>query len=95
MNVTEHDALLVPDDWSVQLPELPNVPPLGEAPKLTVPVGVLAPLVAVSVTVAVHDVALPAAADVGEQPTMVEVGSTMVVIVEDVPLLVAWVLSPW
>jgi hypothetical protein len=77
----------------VQLPELPNAPDVGEDVKLTVPVGVVAPLVAVSVTVAVHDVALPTTTDVGEHATLVDVESTvgageLAVIEEDCPLLV-------
>ena len=77
----------------MQLLELPNTPVVGEDVKLTVPVGVLAPLDAVSVTVAVQVVALPVATDVGEHATCVDVGSTDVM-VEDVPLLVACSLSP-
>ena len=94
MNVTAQEAVpTVPVAASVQLPELPNAPVVGEDVKLTVPVGVLAPLELVSVTVAVHVVALPVATDVGEHATLVDVGSTDV-IEEDVPLLVACSLSP-
>ncbi len=72
-----HDATpVVPVAASVQLPELPNEAVVGEDVKLTDPVGVLAPLDAVSVTVAVHDVALPVLTDAGEQATAVDVGST-------------------
>jgi len=39
----------------VQLPELPNDPLVGEDAKETVPVGVLAPLEAVSLTAAARD----------------------------------------
>jgi len=65
---------VVPVAASVQLPELPNDPDVGEAVKLTDPDGVVAPLDAVSVTVAVHDVALPTTTDDGEQATLVDVG---------------------
>ena len=61
---------------SVQLLELPNEPDVGEDVKLTVPVGVLAPLAAVSVTVAVHVAAVPVVTVVGEHATVVDVGST-------------------
>jgi hypothetical protein len=54
---------------------------VGEDVKLTVPVGAFAPLDAVSVTVAAHDVALPVATDTGEHATIVDVGSTRRVIV--------------
>ena len=67
---------MLPVAASVQLPELPNEPVVGEAVKLTAAVGVLAPLDAVSVTVAVQVVALPVATDEGEQPTLVDVGSS-------------------
>ena len=77
----------------MQLPELPNTPVVGEDVKLTVPVDVLAPLDAVSVTVAVQVVALPNATDVGERATLVDGGSSDVTDGE-VPLLVACVLSP-
>jgi hypothetical protein len=86
---------------SVQL-VLPNDPVVGDELKLTDPVGVLAPLEGVSVTIAVHVVALPNVSDVGEQATLVEVGSTAgagacdVAVTEfDWPLLVLWVPSPW
>jgi hypothetical protein len=59
----------------VQLAGLPNDPDVGADVKLTVPVGVLAPLEAVSVTVAVHVDALPVLTDPGEQDTPVDVGS--------------------
>jgi len=65
----------VPAAARAQLPELPNDPVVGADAKLTVPVGVLAPLDAVSVTVAVHVVALPVTTEAGEHPTLVEVGS--------------------
>ena len=62
------DAIpVVPVAWRVQLPALPKWPEVGEAVKLTVPVGVLAPLDWVSVTVAVHVVAVPALTELGEQ----------------------------
>jgi len=79
----------VPVTASVQLPELPNDPDVGDAVKLTVPDGVLAPLDAVSVTVAVHDAELPTVTDEGEQPTPVDVGSTVGADVPFVPVV------PW
>src|SRR5437588_546966 len=57
----------------MQLPPLPNVPGPFEL-KLTVPVGVVWPLVAVSVTVAVQVVDWPATTGCGVQLTLVEVG---------------------
>jgi hypothetical protein len=41
--------------------------------KSTVPAGVIVPLPAVSVTVAVHIVVCPSTTGLGEQPTLVEV----------------------
>ena len=77
MNDTSHDATpVVPAAASVQLAELPNDPDVGDAVKLTVPDGVLAPLDAVSVTIAAHEVEPPTVTDEGEQPTLVDVGST-------------------
>ena len=99
--MTSHDATpVVPVAASVQLPELPNDPDVGDAVKLTIPVGVLAPLEVVSVTIARHVVALPSVSAVGEHATLVEVESTVAagvvaVIEEDCPLLVLWVPSPW
>ena len=60
---------------SVQLPELPNEPHAGADVKLTVPVGVLAPLVTVSVTVAAHAMAAPVGVGEGAHATAVEDGS--------------------
>jgi hypothetical protein len=54
-------------------------------PTVTVPVGVVWPLVAVSVTVAVHVDGCPTATVAGEQATLVEVGSMGVVWVCDEP----------
>jgi hypothetical protein len=59
---------------SVQLPEPPKEPDVGCEVNLTVPVGLVAPLDAVSVTVAVHVVALPVDTEPGEQLTLVDVG---------------------
>jgi hypothetical protein len=96
--LAEQDATPTwPAPSSVQLAPLgPNDPPI-EAVRLTVPVGVLAPLVAVSVTVAVQVVACPPSSiDAGEQFTLVLVGSTeaVEVSVDDVPLLPACSVSP-
>jgi hypothetical protein len=79
VNVTWHDAVSgVPVAASVQLPELPNDPVVGADVNATVPVGVLAPLLAVSPTVAVHVVGLPVMTDAGAQATVVDVGSSPV-----------------
>jgi hypothetical protein len=79
VNVTWQEAVpVVPVGASVQLPEVPNVPVVGDEVKLTVPVGVLTPLDAVSLTVAVHDVAVPVATGEGEHATTVEDGFTAV-----------------
>jgi hypothetical protein len=100
MIATSHDATpVVPVAVSVQLPELLNSSEGGQL-KLTVPDGVVAPLDAVSVTVALHTVALSTVTELGEQPTLVDVGSTagggdVAVTEPDRPLLVLWVLSPW
>ena len=85
---------------SEQLPELPNDPEVGEALRLIIPVGVFAPLEAVSVTVARHVVAAPSVSEVGEHDTLVEVESTVgagvvAAIEEDWPLLVLCAPSPW
>ena len=99
VNVRWQDATpVVPVAASVQLPELPNDPDVGEDVKLTDPVGVVAPDEAVSVTVAVHVDALPVATELGEQLTLVDVGSgagDVAVIEFDWPLLVLWELLPW
>jgi hypothetical protein len=99
VNDTAHDATPVLVALNMQLPELPNVPDVGEDVKLTEPVGVLAPLDAVSVTVAVHDVPVPTVTDDGEHETLVDVASTggaggLAVTNPDWPLLGLWVLSP-
>ena len=60
---------------SVQLPELPNAPLVGEDPNPTVPVGVVAPVEAVSVTVTVHVDGLPVVTGEGVQEALVDVGS--------------------
>ena len=52
--------------WRVQLPGLAKCPEVREDVKLTVPVGVLAPLDWVSVTVAVQVVAVPVLTELGE-----------------------------
>jgi hypothetical protein len=80
VNVRWQDATpVVPVAANVQLPEPPNAPDVGEAVKLTDPVGVVAPVEAVSVTVAVQVVALPVLSDAGEHETPVDVGSTVLV----------------
>jgi hypothetical protein len=94
VNETPQDATpVVPVAASAQLPELPKDPVAGELVKLTVPVGVVAPLARVSVTVAVHVVALPLVIDAGEHDTAVAVES-VAAIDEDTPLLVLWATSP-
>ena len=74
-----------------QLPPPPNVP--LSVPKLTVPVGVVAPAPAVSVTVAVQVVVPFTGVDVGAQLTLVLVDRAVVVTLA-LPLLAAWLLSP-
>lgn len=75
VNVTEQDAVpSVAVAASVHARELPNDPTESEV-KLTWPVGVVAPLDAVSVTVAVHVVGLSMPTEVGEHATAVLVGS--------------------
>jgi hypothetical protein len=64
-----------------QLLVLSKVPDVGDVVKATVPVGVVAPSEAVSVTVAVQVVDEPVARLVGEHDTPVDVGSTMGVVV--------------
>jgi hypothetical protein len=72
VNVVWQDAIaVVPVAWRVQLPGLANWPAVEEAVKLTVPVGVLAPLDWVSVTVAVQVVAVPVVTGLGEQASEV------------------------
>lgn len=61
--------------------------------KFTVPVGVLAVPASVSVTVALHNVAVPAATLLGEQLTLVEV-ERVVTLTGMLPLLPVWVKSP-
>ncbi len=60
---------------SVQKPLPEKLPPPVSDVKVTVPVGVVGPLRAVSVTVAVHDVAWPMTTVSGEQVTFVVVRS--------------------
>jgi hypothetical protein len=60
---------------SVQAAGLGNVPESGEELKLTSPPGVPTGLEAVSVTVALHVVAVPVAGDDGEHKTVVDVAS--------------------
>jgi hypothetical protein len=57
-------------ELALKLPE-----PVGAAVKLTVPVGVVGPLLSVSVTVAVHVVGASRATGSGEQLTAVDVVS--------------------
>jgi hypothetical protein len=79
VNVSWQEAIpVVPVVASAQLPELPNEPVVGDEAKLTVPVGVLAPLEAVSVTVAVHVEGAPVVTDEGEHATLVDVGAGFV-----------------
>ena len=59
----------------MQAAGLGNVPVSGEEPKLTSPPGVPTGLASVSVTVAVHVVAVPVAGEEGEQATLVVVAS--------------------
>jgi hypothetical protein len=59
----------------VQFAVLPNDPAVGDAVKLTDPVGVVAPLDAVSVTVALHVVAFATLTDAGEHEAPVDVES--------------------
>jgi hypothetical protein len=70
--------------------------PLIDELKSTGPVGVLAPLAAVSLTVTVHIVATPSVPDAGRQFTLVLVGSMGVLepSVKDVPSLPPCVPSP-
>jgi hypothetical protein len=90
VNVSWQAAVpVVPVAVSVQLFELPNDPDVGAAVKLTVPVGMGAPLTAVSLTVAVHEVPLPTGTEDGEHPTLVDVVRFVAVTVEDWPLLVS------
>jgi hypothetical protein len=68
VNVIWQDAIpVVPVALRVQLPALPKWPEVGEAVKLTVPVGVLAPLDWVSVTIAAQVVAVPVLTERGVQ----------------------------
>ena len=83
---------LAPLPESVQLPPPLKVPALSEV-KLTVPVGVDAVPVAVSVTVAVQVVLAPAGTVAGVQLTAVEVERLFTVTVV-VPLDVACAVSP-
>jgi hypothetical protein len=74
VNDTWQDATpVVPVPAKLQLPEVPNDPVVGELPKLTDPVGVVAPLDAVSVTVAVHATTPATATSVGTHITPVDV----------------------
>jgi hypothetical protein len=61
---------------SVQVPPLDKLPAADEL-TVTVPVGVVAPLAAVSVTVVVHVVAVPTSTDGGEQSRLLDDGSTV------------------
>ena len=65
-----------------------------EGVNVTVPVGVVAPAVEVSVTVAVHEVGWNTTIVEGVQVTTVEVGSIATVIVKAVLLLMACSASP-
>jgi hypothetical protein len=61
--------------------------------KLTVPVGVTAPVPEESVTVTVQVVGLPVETELGEQVTDVE-DDLIVEVTVKVPLLPVWTLSP-
>ncbi len=95
VNESRQNAIpAVPLACSVQLAELPNDPVVGELVKPTVPVGVVAPLDAVSLTATVHVVAVPSLTEPGEHATAVAVESIdgagalpVAVIDEDSPLL--------
>jgi hypothetical protein len=76
VKVASHEATPVIAVATKAHPPMPDDPDVGDTVKLTVPVGVEAPLEAVSVTIAVHAVGLPTATAVGEQATVVAVGST-------------------
>jgi hypothetical protein len=74
MNEVWQDAtpsVLVAASWQAAEPS--NDPVAGEDEKVTDPVGVVAPLELVSVTVAVQAVAIPIDTDPGEQETPVDV----------------------
>src|SRR5437016_2769210 len=58
--------------------ELVNVPP-PDVEKVTVPSGAVAPVPEMSVTVAVHDVAVPCAKEPGRQLTVVDVDRAVTV----------------
>ena len=83
----------VPVAASAQSPEFPNAPDVGRAVQVTVPVGVLARLEAVSITIAVHVIARPVATDKGEHATPVDVASSAA-IGPDWPMLAWWPGSP-
>lgn len=69
--------------------------PVGEAEKATVPLGVVAVPVSVSVTVAVHVVEPPVPRVAGEQDTPVLVERVATVSPEPVAVVeVTWALSP-
>jgi len=79
----------VPDNEQVVVENAP-------APLLlnvTVPVGVVAPVVVVSVTVAVHEVATFTATLAGVQVTVVEVACRALTASRKLPVLAAWTVS--
>ena len=70
-----------------------NVPPVdGVAVKVTVPVGVVG-LVLTSVTVAVHDVAMPVLNEDGLQETVVFVLVIVTFVVRGAPMLIPLIVS--
>jgi hypothetical protein len=71
----------------------PNGTALPSAVKLTLPSGALFATESVSTTVAVHKVEPPAWNEAGEQLTLVEV-ERFVTVIEVVPSLGRWVVSP-
>jgi hypothetical protein len=79
--------------WESVQEVLEKLPPLVSDVKVTVPVGVVAPPAAVSVTVAVQDVSWPRATISSEQVRAVLVARGVTVMVPW-PLLAACVLSP-
>jgi hypothetical protein len=75
VKVTSQVAVFGPLELRPQL-VLPNDPLDGAARNDTVPVGAVAPVDAVSLTVTVHVVSWPVVTEDGAQVTLVEVGSS-------------------
>jgi hypothetical protein len=94
VKVTSQVAVFGPLKLRLQL-VLPNDPLDGAAENDTVPVGTVAPLGAMSVTVTVHVVVSPVVTEDGEQFAAVDVGSTGIAAVrESAPWLVLCPTSP-